>query len=101
VLRRLFFVALAVIGLYIWLKRRFGAARPARDGQARGAGEGAGRRVPAGADRMVRDRICNTFLPRSKSLVLEEGGQQHHFCSEKCREIYLSGRQEPEAAARS
>lgn len=97
-LRRLFFVALAVIGLYIWLKRRFGAAQPAR-GSAPAGGGGARRAAPTAADRMVRDRICNTFLPQSKAILLTEGGEEHHFCSEKCRQTYLAGRPRPKAAA--
>ena len=50
---------------------------------------------------MVRDRICNTFLPRSKALVLSEGTEEHHFCSETCRDRYLAERPNPEAASGS
>ena len=41
---------------------------------------------------MVRDRICQTFLPRAKALCLWIGDQEHFFCSEACRESFLSGR---------
>ena len=45
------------------------------------------RRSPRDAtDRMVRDRVCNTFLPRSRALVVHAGGEEFFFCSEDCRD---------------
>ena len=41
---------------------------------------------------MVRDRICETFLPRAKALSLRVGDQEHFFCSDSCRQSFLSGR---------
>ena len=43
---------------------------------------------PGSADPMVRDRVCNTFLPRSGALVVHSGGEDLFFCSETCREKY-------------
>ena len=34
---------------------------------------------------MVRDRVCNTFLPRSHALVVRSGAEELYFCSETCR----------------
>lgn len=50
----------------------------------RGDGDGAG---PAAArdNELVRDRVCNTFLPRSRALTLRVGSREEHFCSERCR----------------
>ena len=48
----------------------------------------AGRRArPAvpGTD-LVRDRICNTFLPRERALEGEVAGRIEHFCSVACRD---------------
>jgi YHS domain-containing protein len=39
---------------------------------------------------MVRDRVCNTFLPQSRALELEVGGERHYFCSESCRDRFLA-----------
>ncbi len=54
------------------------------------------RPAPAGALRfegaMVRDRICQTFLPRGRALVLRLAGEEHFFCSEDCRRAFLSSR---------
>jgi YHS domain-containing protein len=41
---------------------------------------------------MVRDRICNTYLPKEKALRLESGAEEHFFCSETCRERFLANR---------
>jgi hypothetical protein len=39
---------------------------------------------------MVRDRVCNTFLPQSRALELKVGDERHYFCSEGCRDRYLA-----------
>lgn len=39
-------------------------------------------------DVMVRDRVCNTFLPKSQALVLNQSGVPHYFCSERCRTAF-------------
>lgn len=38
---------------------------------------------------MVQDRVCRTFLPRSRALVLRLQDQEHFFCSEGCRTTFL------------
>lgn len=38
---------------------------------------------------MVRDRICNTFLPRQRALHAVIGGREEHFCSAACRDRAL------------
>ena len=40
---------------------------------------------------MVRDRVCNTFLPESNALVSTIAGEKHYFCSERCRRKFLEG----------
>jgi len=56
-----------------------------------GSAETAGRSATRFEGVMVRDRICETFLPRAKALCLWIGNQEHFFCSEACRESFLSG----------
>jgi hypothetical protein len=34
---------------------------------------------------LVRDRVCNTFVPRERALVAVVGGREEFFCSEVCR----------------
>ena len=41
---------------------------------------------PAPATDMVRDRVCDTFLPRSRALVAMVDGREQHFCSAQCRD---------------
>ena len=45
--------------------------------------------VESGA--LVRDRVCNTFLPRERALRARVGGREEHFCSAGCRDRALSG----------
>ena len=39
---------------------------------------------------MVRDRVCNTFLPRHRALKATVRGREEHFCSPACRDRALS-----------
>ena len=41
---------------------------------------------PAPATDMVRDRVCDTFLPRARALVAVVDGREQHFCSVECRD---------------
>ena len=43
------------------------------------------RSAPA-APALVRDRVCNTFLPRDRALTLRVAGREEHFCSAACRD---------------
>jgi YHS domain-containing protein len=82
-LRQLAWAVLVV--LVAWLAR--GLLRPRR-----GAAPAGGRVGPTSEpQKMVRDRVCNTFLPESRALSLTAGGQTHFFCSERCRQSFLAG----------
>jgi hypothetical protein len=48
-------------------------------------GAGAPRRE-APATEMVRDRVCDTFVPRSRALMAIVDGREQHFCSPECRD---------------
>ena len=39
---------------------------------------------------MVRDHVCNTFLPRERALIATVGGREAHFCSAACRDRALA-----------
>ena len=39
---------------------------------------------------MVRDRICNTFLPRERALMAVVHGVEEPFCSPACRDRALA-----------
>ncbi|MGH9870189.1 MAG: hypothetical protein ACREAA_18760 [Candidatus Polarisedimenticolia bacterium] len=80
-----FLLALAAFILLIYVLRRLAGTggRPASRG-ARGA-------APAHPTEMVRDRVCNTFLPRERALQTIRDGETHHFCSEDCRSRFLAG----------
>jgi hypothetical protein len=42
------------------------------------------------AEDLVRDRVCNTFVPRSRALTARVAGQEEHFCSAACRDRALA-----------
>src|SRR5262245_47706113 len=50
-------------------------------------GEDGPRTLPS--TEMVRDRVCNTFLPRQRALRAVVGGREEHFCSAACRDRAL------------
>jgi YHS domain-containing protein len=37
---------------------------------------------------MVRDPVCGTFVVPDRAVMLVEGAQRVHFCSDKCRDQY-------------
>lgn len=45
---------------------------------------------PGAGSEMVRDRVCNTFVPRERALHALVGGQMAHFCSAACRDRALA-----------
>jgi len=48
---------------------------------------GAGSRPPLRpAEDLVRDRVCNTYVPRSRAVVATIGGHDEYFCSTTCRD---------------
>lgn len=79
-IRRLLWIAVAVLAY--WLLRRIGrrAARgvPARPDSPRFEGA------------MVRDRECETFLPRGRALSVRCDDGEHFFCSSSCRDAFLA-----------
>lgn len=40
---------------------------------------------------MVRDRVCNTFLPREHALSATIEGRDEYFCSAACRDQAQAG----------
>jgi YHS domain-containing protein len=81
IVRQLIWI-LALFGMGWLLRRAFGRRPP----MPRTAASSTRRRTDT---EMVRDRVCNTFLPRERALTLDQGGQSHYFCSERCRDSFL------------
>ena len=77
-------VSLALLAAAGWRLARLIQAKP-RSGDR-------GRPVPpAPGQPMVRDRVCNTFLPRSSAIEARVGGQSLYFCSDQCKRRFLQG----------
>ena len=80
---RWLWLALALIAW--WFVRRLLRARSGFAAGPRPTMRGSPRR-----GEMVRDRECNTYLPRESAIALEQAGQTHYFCSEACRRSFLT-----------
>ena len=80
-IRRLFWIVVAA--LVYWLLRRLGRGgiveRPPRPADS-----------PRFEGAMVRDRECQTFLPRGRALTVRAEDGEHFFCSAGCREAFLA-----------
>ena len=63
-----------------WVGRTFGEMTEGRSGNEKP------RASSRRAEDLVRDPICNTYVPRSRALTATVGGHQEHFCSEGCRD---------------
>ena len=49
-------------------------------------GRGTGRHRSRAAEDLVRDPVCNTYVPRSRALTALVQGHEEYFCSEACRD---------------
>ena len=75
-----------ILGLWFLIRRALRRAAVSPSGRRRPG--------PRRSDRgeMVRDRVCNTFLPRSRAILVRDDGEEHFFCSETCRSAFLARR---------
>ena len=86
-----FLLALVFFGAAIILLRRFAglfSPAPASQGRKRARGSRSGQEA---VTELVRDKVCNTFLPKSKALELTAQGETLYFCSRECRSKFLAG----------
>jgi uncharacterized protein len=86
-------VLLRVLQFLFWLLLlRFvvrAVARAFTPGPARTAAPPPRPQVRAPED-LVLDRVCHTYVPRSRALVARVEGREEHFCSAACRDKALS-----------
>jgi uncharacterized protein len=64
------YVAFLFVRIYLGLKR---AGQRPRQAPRQVRGE------------MVKDEVCNTYVPREEALTEVRDGVERHFCSEECR----------------
>jgi hypothetical protein len=79
------FLALAVLAFLVFLILR--ASVNAFLGGLRGASRP---RVPrrAGLDELVKDPVCETYIPRRKAISRGSGPSTRYFCSAACADKY-------------
>ncbi|MDH5406568.1 MAG: YHS domain-containing protein [Candidatus Aminicenantes bacterium] len=88
-MRMLLWLALALVIYLIWKLISFSPPRISspRGGTAKGGASGGKRVIDAGD--MVKDPVCNTYIPAGNSITENIGGQTYHFCSPQCRDKFL------------
>ena len=42
-------------------------------------------------DEMVKDPVCEMYVPRQEALSLHHNGDIHYFCSDTCRNAFKEG----------
>ena len=72
-------ILLIVVGyvLWRWMAASLRKPRPARP-------------VHPGAQWLVKDPVCDTYVPQSNALPLKVGRETLYFCSEDCRRRHLA-----------
>jgi len=80
------FVALAVVAFLIFLIVR--ASVNSFLAGLRGGPRSAPRR--AGLDELVKDPVCETYIPRRKAISRGNGPDTRYFCSAACADKYLA-----------
>jgi uncharacterized protein len=77
--RFIFFLLLAYI-IYLFVRIYFSLKRARKR-------TGPPRRIQG---EMVKDEMCNTYVPKEEALREALDGREHFFCSEACRKKFLS-----------
>jgi hypothetical protein len=80
-------LAIAIVGLLVYLILR--ASLNAFLAGLRGGS----RQVPsrrAGTDELVKDPVCDTYIPRRKAISRGSGPEIRYFCSVACADRYTS-----------
>jgi YHS domain-containing protein len=72
----LIYLVIRIVGFFTSIGRRSETA-PRRE--TRGNTYGA----------MVKDEVCNTYLPREEAIRMKYKGKEYFFCSEECRRKFL------------
>ena len=81
------FVAFAVLALLLFLVLRASLYAFLRG--LRGEGR-TGRPRRAGLDELVKDPVCETYIPRRKAISRGSGPAVHYFCSAACADKYAA-----------
>jgi hypothetical protein len=81
------FVAFAVLALLLFLIIRASVYAFLR-GLRGERGPGPTRR--AGLDELVKDPVCETYIPRRKAISRGSGPALHYFCSAACADKYAA-----------
>jgi YHS domain-containing protein len=79
------YLALVVVALLVFLILR--ASMTAFMAGLRGATRSPGR-GPALRDELVKDPVCETYLPRRKAIARTAAGTTRYFCSVGCAEKF-------------
>ena len=85
-IRRLLFLVLAVGALMWWLRKLTRRMQQQPQGPRIDHPDQPVRDLGP----MVRDHVCNTFLPKSRALTARLDSDEHYFCSEECRQKFLA-----------
>jgi uncharacterized protein len=81
-MRHILFLALIVALGYLISKLLFPKRRTRRETR--------GHTPTAVTEEMVRDPVCQLYLPRSEALHRKIRGQEHFFCSPGCLDKFLA-----------
>jgi uncharacterized protein len=76
---RFFLYLIAAYLIYAFLRFLFSPRRPSRSNRPRSRLSG----------RMVKDEVCNTYLPEDEAILEKADGVDHYFCSQDCRQQFL------------
>ncbi len=91
-MRGLLWLALGLVIYLLWRAIIPSAARISsrRGGTAKGETPG-GRRVIDAGD-MVKDPVCNTYIPAENAIKEDIGDKTYYFCSPECRDKFIKSR---------
>lgn len=80
-------IAIICILIYILYRLLFG---PRKKPENFSRPDFKGKSVKPVDDVLVKDPVCQTYIPEKQALVLLHDRKTYHFCSEACRKSFLA-----------
>lgn len=81
------FLRIILYGLLVYIVYKF-----IRIYQKLGQKDNAHRQARKSSGHMVKDEICNTYLPQEDSIKAIHQGKEYYFCSQECRQKFLESK---------
>ena len=83
-------IRIAIIAILVYILYRLIVGPRKKPDETLSAGGKGMRGKTAIDDVLVKDPVCNTYIPQRQAVVLLHDSKTYHFCSDNCRKTFLA-----------